>query len=458
MEKSNCKSSLKAWSFVLALACMLPTSNVSGQTQSTSTAMNVEQAVDFAIKNHPDIKNAELEIAIAQAKINELVSIGLPQLNFSADLNKFVEIPTSFVPAEFFGGEPGSYAPVKFGQPWSSSAGISASQLLFDGSYLIGIKATKIYAELSKKTAEQLKIEMAVNVTKSYYMVLVIKEKLKQLNGDLSRLDKLRKDTKVLYEKGFVEKVDLDRLDLNYNLFETAINSTSRMLTDGTNLLKFQMGMDLNTQIELTESIPDAKSFESVVEATAVDYRNRIEYSILETQYTLSELDLKRYRSQQWPSVVAFGSYSANASRNEFNIFDGGYRWYPTAIVGASFKMPIFGGFKNRYQVNQAKLRLQMVENGSEKLEQGIEMEYRNAVSNLNKNIEDLKIQQKNRDLAREIVRISKLKYDKGIGSSLELVDAESSLRESETNYFAALLATAVAKVELEKAMGKYKF
>ncbi|MFM7902773.1 MAG: TolC family protein, partial [Bacteroidota bacterium] len=146
--------------FVLALACMLPTSNVSGQTQSTSTAMNVEQAVDFAIKNHPDIKNAELEIAIAQAKINELVSIGLPQLNFSADLNKFVEIPTSFVPAEFFGGEPGSYAPVKFGQPWSSSAGISASQLLFDGSYLIGIKATKIYAELSKKTAEQLKIEI----------------------------------------------------------------------------------------------------------------------------------------------------------------------------------------------------------------------------------------------------------------------------------------------------------
>ncbi|MGR6087504.1 MAG: TolC family protein [Arcticibacter sp.] len=455
MENSKCKSFLKAWILILTLAYVMP---ASAQTQNASTSMNVEQAVAFAIKNHPDIKNAELEIAIAQAKINELVAIGLPQLNFSADLNKFVEIPTSFVPAEFFGGEPGSYAPVKFGQPWSSSAGISASQLLFDGSYLIGVKATKIYAELSKKNAEQLKIEMAVNVTKSYYMVLVIKEKLKQLNGDLARLDKLRKDTKVLYEKGFVEKVDLDRLDLNYNLFESAINSTSRMLTDGTNLLKFQMGMDVASQLELTESIPDAKSFESVVEATSMDYRNRIEYSILETQYTLTELDLKRYKSQQWPSVVAFGSYSANASRNEFNIFQNDYRWYPTAIVGASVKMPIFGGFKNRYQVNQAKLRMQMVENGSEKLEQGIELEYRNAVSNLNKNIEDLKIQQKNRDLAREIVRISKLKYDKGVGSSLELVDAESSLRESETNYYSALLATAVAKVELEKAMGKYKF
>ncbi|MFN9595491.1 MAG: TolC family protein [Bacteroidota bacterium] len=458
MENSNCKCSLKAWSMALALVCMLPTGVALGQSQGTSTSMNVEQAVAFAIENHPDIKNAELEIAVAQAKINELVAIGLPQLNFSADLNKFVEIPTSFVPAEFFGGEPGSYAPVKFGQPWSSSAGINASQLLFDGSYLIGLKATKIYAELSKKTAEQLKIEMAVNVTKSYYMVLVIKEKLKQLNGDLVRLDKLRKDTKVLYEKGFVEKVDLDRLDLSYNLFQTAINSTSRMLNDVTNLLKFQMGMDVASEVVLTENIPDAASFEAVAETPTMDYRNRIEYSILETQYTLSQLDLKRYKSQQWPSVVAFGSYSANASRNEFNIFDGGYRWYPTAIVGASVKMPIFGGLKNRYQVNQAKLRLQMVENGSEKLEQGIELEYRNAVSNFNKNIDDLKIQQKNRDLAREIVRISKLKYDKGVGSSLELVDAESSLRESETNYFSALLATAVAKVELEKALGKYKF
>ena len=111
-------------------------------------------------------------------------------------------------------------------------------------------------------------------------MVLVIKEKLKQLNGDLGRLDKLRKDTKVLYEKGFVEKVDLDRLDLSYNLFQTAINSTSRMLNDATNLLKFQMGMDVASEIVLTENIPDAASFEAVAETPTMDYRNRIEYSI----------------------------------------------------------------------------------------------------------------------------------------------------------------------------------
>jgi outer membrane protein TolC len=455
-EQRQLKFFMKKLRIIIAL--ILTTSWSFGQNTPAPMSMNISEAVAFAISNHPDIKNANLEIAIAQAKINELVAVGLPQVNLSADLNKFVEIPTSFVPAEFFGGAPGTYAPVQFGQPWSSSAGINASQLMFDGSYLIGVKATRIYAELSKKTAEQLKIEMAVNVTKSYFMVLVVKEKLKQLNGDLGRLDKLRKDTKVLYEKGFVEKVDLDRLDLNYNLLETAINQASRMVMDGTNLLKFQMGLDLATELTLTEPVPDASAFSSMVETTAIDYQSRIEFSILETQYTLSELDLKRYKSMQWPTLVAFGSYSANASRNEFNIFQSGYRWYPTAIVGASVKMPIFGGLKNRYQISQAKLRMDMVENGSVKLEQGIELEYRTAVSNMNKGIEDLKIQQKNRDLAREIVRIAKVKYDKGVGSSLEIVEAESTLRESETNYFSALLSAAIAKVELEKAMGKLKF
>lgn len=458
MKKQNRHLELIMKNLLITWALVMTVGWTFGQNSSTPMSVNITEAVAFAIENHPDIKNANLEIAVAQAKINELVAVGLPQVNLSADLNKFVEIPTSFVPAEFFGGAPGSYAPVQFGQAWSSSAGINASQLLFDGSYLIGIKATRIYAELSKKTAEQLKIEMAVNITKSYYMVLVVKEKLKQLNGDLGRLDKLRKDTKVLYDKGFVEKVDLDRLDLNYNLLETAINQASRMVIDGMNLLKFQMGLDLATDLTLTEAVPDASAFGTLAETTAIDYRQRIEYSILETQYTLSELDLKRYKSLQWPTLVAYGSYSANASRNEFNIFQSGYRWYPTAIIGASVKMPLFAGLKNRYQVNQAKLRLEMVENGSIKLEQGIELEYRNAVSNLNKGIEDLKMQQKNRDLAREIVRIAKVKYDKGVGSSLEIVEAESSLRESETNYFSSLLAAAVAKVELEKAMGKFKF
>lgn len=428
------------------------------QEKKSTLSMTIPQAIAFGIENHPDIKNAQLEIAVASAKISELVAVGLPQVNLSLDLTNFVEIPTQFVPAEFFGGEPGSYAPVQFGQPWSSSAGVSASQLLFDGSYLIGVKATKVYKELSEKSAEQLKIEMAVNITKSYYMLLVATEKSKQLKGDLEQLDKIRRDTKKLYEKGFAEKVDLDRLDLNYNLLENAISHTDRMVNDGYNLLKFQMGMDLQNELILTEPVPEASNFSSLVETTGIDYNQRIEYSILQTQYRLTELDYKRYQSMRWPSVVAFGSYSTNASRNEFNLLQSGYKWYPTSIVGASIKMPLFTGFKTRSQTEQARLRMLMVENGSIKLEQGMELEYRTAISKLNKSIEDLQLQNKNRDLAREIVRISKIKYEKGVGSSLELVQAETSLREAETNYYAALLSAAVAKVELDKSMGKFKY
>ena len=216
--------------------------------------------------------------------------------------------------------------------------------------------------------------------------------------------------------------------------------------------------MELQHELVLTEPVPDASNFSSLVETTGMDYNQRIEYSILQTQYNLTELDYKRYQSMRWPSVVAFGSYSTNASRNEFNLLQSGYKWYPTSIVGASVKMPLFAGFKNKYQVQQARLRMQMVENGSVKLEQGMELEYRSAVSKLNKSIEDLQLQSKNRDLAKEIVRITKIKYEKGVGSSFELVEAETSSREAESNYYAALLSAAVAKVELDKSMGKFKY
>ncbi|MFM7078543.1 MAG: TolC family protein, partial [Bacteroidota bacterium] len=319
--------------FLVVLGTTLPLPGF-GQENKSSFSMTIPQAVAFAIENHPDVKNANLEIAVASAKISELIAVGLPQVNLGIDVNNFVEIPTQFVPAEFFGGDAGTYAPVKFGQPWSSSAGVTASQLLFDGSFLIGVKATKVYKELSEKTAEQLKIEMAVNITKSYYMVLVATEKSKQLKGDLEQLDKIRRDTKKLYEKGFAEKVDLDRLDLNYNLLENAISHTDRMVVDGYNLLKFQMGMDLQHELILTEPVPEASNFNSLAETTGIDYNQRIEYSILKTQYHLTELDFKRYQSMRWPSVVAFGSYSTNASRNEFNLLQSGYKWYPTSIVG----------------------------------------------------------------------------------------------------------------------------
>ncbi len=419
---------------------------------------SLQQAIDYALKNQVDIKNAQLDTEIARARTNELIAVGLPQVNGFADMNKYLEIPTQFVPAEFFNGEAGSYAPVQFGQPYTASAGINASQLLFDGTYLVGVKAAKTYVDLARKGLAQTRIETAVNVSKAYYYVLVAEERAKQLTVDLSRLGKLRDDTKVLFDNGFVEKIDADRIALSYNLVESALAQTQRLVTNSYNLLKFQMGMDLNASINLSENISSINFDAAAIPADSVNSRTRIEYEILETRYKLAGYDLKRYKTARWPSLRAFGNLSTNASRNEFNFFESGYKWYPSSVIGVSLSVPIFGGYKVGFQVKQARLNQQKVENSFYTLEQGIKLEHENALNTFQSNIDKLETQDENRNLAREIARISKIKYDQGVGSNLEVIDAESSLREAEANYYVALLETIISKIDLDKALGNYKY
>ncbi|MBL0342335.1 MAG: TolC family protein [Bacteroidetes bacterium] len=445
--------------YPLMVACLIGTTPFSSFAQNGEpTSFTVSQAIEYAIKNNVNILNADLDIQISQARINELIGVGLPQVNGSADINNFLEIPTQFVPGEFFDGEPGTFAPVQFGQKYSSSAGISATQLLFDGTYLVGLQASKTYVELAKKNAAQTKIETAVNVSKAYYFVLVAQERFKQLESDLIRLDKLKSDTRALFDNGFVEKIDYDRIELNYNLLESARNQTKRMVDNSYLILKFQMGVDLKTPIALSETIQDLNVDPSIMTKDSIPVSSRNEYAILETQYKLAGLDLKRYRASRMPSLGLFGSLSANASRNEFNIFDPDYKWYPTAVVGVSLSVPIFRGFVISSQAKQARLTQYKVENAFLLLEQSINLEYRNTLTSLQNNIDKLETQKKNRELAREISRVSKIKYDQGVGSNLEVIDAESSLREAETNYFTALLEAIISKIDLDKAAGLIKY
>ncbi|HEX5003116.1 MAG TPA: TolC family protein [Bacteroidia bacterium] len=445
------RNALKPFLFVVFMP-------VIGAAQSTGYSFSLQQAIDYAIQNQVSIKNAELDRQISKSKVDELIGVGLPQINGKADINHFIEIPTSFVPGEFFGGSAGTYFPVQFGQPYTSSVGVSASQLLFDGSYVVGLQASKTYTELAVKNLSQSKIETAAAVSKAYYLVLVAQERLKQLESDVVRLKKLSDDTKAMYENGFVEKIDNDRVELNYNLVENARTNTQRFLENSYNILKYRMGMDLKTNLELTEKITDFQFDPTLLKRDSVDYTARIEYSILQTQYRLSELDVKKNKFSRLPTFMLFGSYSANASRNEFNIFQSGYKWYPTAIVGASVSLPLFGGFQKYSQTTQAKLNQQKVENAFYLMEQGINLEYNNAITTLNNSIDKLKTQEKNRDLARDVTRVSKIKYDQGVGSNLEVVDAEASLREAETNYYTALLEAIIAKIDLDVALGNIKY
>jgi outer membrane protein len=425
---------------------------------SLSYSFSLQKAIEFALQNQKDIKNAIIDEQIAQKKVNEIAGMGLPQINSSFDLREFIEIPTSLIPAEIFGGAPGSFAAVKFGTKYNATAGLDASQLIFSGEYFLGVKASKIFVELSSKSTQRTKIETSATVSKAYYTVLVNEERIKLIDATVSRINKTLTDTKALLDNGFVEKIDYDRLTVTYNNLLVEQEKIQRLLSLGNYLLKYQMGMDVNATLLLTDKLADVKfDFTNSISAQKFDYEKRIEFGLFQTQYKLAKLDLKRQRLSYLPTAFAYGSLSGSAQRNEFDIFDTDKKWFPTSVIGAKITMPIFNGFQRHSKNQQAKLSLQKAENNIDFIKKSIDLEIASSTAILQNAASSLENQKKNILIAEDVVRVSKLKYEQGVGSNLEMITAETSLKEAQTNYFNALFDALVAKIDYDKANGNLK-
>ena len=427
------------------------------QSTETSSSLTLQQAIEYAYTHQSAYLNAVLDEQISAAHVKEIVGIGLPQVSGSFDVKDFVEIPTSFIPGEFFGGESGTFIPVKFGTRYQASAGINASQLVFDPTYLIGVKATKGLRELASKNTQRTKIETAVSVSKAYYNVLVSRERIALLDANLIRVKKLKDDTQALYDNGFVEKLDLDRINLAYNNLVSERENVARLLTLGEYLLKYQIGMDIYSGLALADSLNDEQVRNITVSAEKPNVKNRIEYSLMETNKNLQGLNVKRYKAGYIPSLFAYGAVSANASRSKFDIFDTSKRWYPTGIIGGTLQWNLFDGFQREKKLKQASLELKKADLSLINTANALAMEAESSRTNLLNAISSLNAQKKNLELANDVVRISKLKYDQGVGSNLEVINAETSMKEALTNYYTALYDALVAKVDLDKAMGTIK-
>lgn len=426
-----------------------------GEQPAPLQTFTLEQAVTYAHQHASAVQNAAIDAEISSQKVKEIVGMGLPQLKAEFDLKNFIKIPVSLVPGEFFGAPAGSFIPVQFGTKYQATAGVSASQLLFEPSYLIGVQATKTYKELSQKNLQRTKTETTVAVTKAYYNVLVNRERMKLLEANVRRVEKLKNDVSAYYQNGIVEKLDADRIKLAYNNLTTEKENVQRLLVLGEALLKYQMGMDIAIPISLTDSLSIAGNLSAPTGALNVS--NRIEFSILETQKRLLYLDMKRNKSSYLPSLFAYGTLNANAFANEFDIFEKKKGWYPIALIGGSLQWNLFDGLSREAKIRQSKLTLRKVENEIVNATNGLALEAESNRVMLNNALASLNTQKENLDLANEVVRITRIKYDQGIGSNLEIIEAETALRESQTNYFNAVYEALVAKTELEKAIGNIK-
>lgn len=420
-------------------------------------SFSLQQCIEYAYSHHSNVLNVQLDEKIAHARVKEILGAGLPQITASLDVNHFIEKPTALVLASNFGGPEGTLVPFQFNLRDNATAGINASQLIFDGSYIVGVKASQTFELLARKQTVRTKIETAIAVSKAYYGVLVGDARSGILNSNLDRLQKTYDDTKAMYAQGFVEKIDADRLELALNNLKTEKEKADRLMELSIYLLKFQMGMPQEAQLSLTDKLESLSPPDITALPDSMDFSGRIESEVFNTNINLQQLNIRRYKAGYLPSIVAYGGLGSTTNSEKFDLFQSDKRWYWNSIIGVKITLPIFDGLQRESRLTQERYAVQKLKNGLITMQQGFQLEYNSAKRNYSNVVASFQFQKKNSDLAKDIVRVTKIKYDQGIGSNLEVVDAETKLREANNNYFNAMYDAIIAKIDLDKAMGLIK-
>jgi outer membrane protein len=346
---------------------------------------------------------------------------------------------------------------VQFTPPYLGNAAVSLNQMIFDGSFFVGLEAARTYTQLSRKEHIKSEIEVTEMVTKAYYTLLVTRERMELVQKAYDRLDTLLRDTQAMYDNGFAEKIDINRVKVQYNNALTERNAVERNMALAYSLLKFQMGMPIQEELVLTDDISQiALEMADEYADTGFNYSDRIEYSQLETNRDLVQLDIKNTRVQRYPQLFLFGSAGFNtASSSAGELFDFGDRWFSYGAVGARFSMPIFDGMRRTRMIQQKKLQAEQIDNTFELMRNSISLEMQQARTDLQNSLENLTAQRENFELAEEVYYISKIKYQEGVGSNLEVIDADTAMKQAQTTYYGALYDALIARVNLDKAYGR---
>ena len=447
---------LKTYTLLLALSVIVFQTKAQSQAKAQETNPNsfsLQQSIDYAYKNSPNYLNAENDVLMAKYKRKEVVGMAFPQISTSVDIKNFLEIPTSLIPGAVFGAPAGTFIPVKFGTTFQAQGTASASLLVFSADYLIGLKATKEMIGLMNINVTRSKTELVSQVSKAYYSVLVNKERIKLLDANITKLEKLLNETRAFNQQGFVEQIDVDRLEVAFNNLTTEKQKIERLITLSENVLKFQMGFTGKENLVLTDSLVVSDNSENM-DASKIDITKRSEYQMLESQQRLNTINVKRLKFGYLPTLVAYGSLGYAGMRNDLDYFKRSHNWYPTALIGATLSLNLFDGFQRHYKIQQAKLDFKKGENNLKNLQLAIELESAQSEVNYNNAVSTLQVQKRNMKLAENIYNVSEKKYEQGVGSNLEVINAQASLKESETNYFNAVYDMLVYKVDYLKATG----
>lgn len=444
----------------IALITLLAAGSAARAQDGATKNMSLQDCMDYAMKHNYSVRNAQLDVLIQKAQNDQTLAIAFPQVNGKADFNYNINPQSSFIDAGAF-DQTGKIPKRQFVQSFpfaidfSSSASVSASQILFDGSVVVALQARNALIELSKQTGKVTESTIKYNVVKSYYSIIVAYQQLDILKRSLAYARNLEHDLLATQQSGFAEKIDVERTSVQVNNLATDSMKVANLVTLTEQVLKYQIGMDINAPIVLTDN-----NLDSHIESSArlisepLSYERVPEYQLTASGLKLNEYNLRRYKMAALPTLAAFGSYGYNYGQFTLGkLYDFG-EWKNFSLIGLNLNVPIFSGLKRIAQVNETKLNIEKAHNNIDNIKLSIDFQTNQAKTSLKNAVLQLQSQKRNVALAEDVLDLAQRKYKAGVGSNSEVTQAQTEQLRAQNSYFSTMLDIINAEADLKKALG----
>jgi len=426
-----------------------------------ASRFSLAEAEDYAALHAYTVQDKVLEFEKAKKTITETAAMGLPQISASFGYSYNAQIPQTPIPARFFdpNAPAGEFTTVAFGVAHQNQGQLQVNQLLLDGSYFVALQASKVFKETKRLESEEAEIEARKNAAQSYYGVLVAERTVSILEKNLKVLSDNFKETRKLYENGFVEDQDVDQLELLINNLQNNLANAERQRKLAYQLLKFNLGISLDKPIALSTKLEELITPAQIALGLSLDsfqVDNHISYRSTLANERAAHLSLANERAKYYPSLSAFLTHSQSLFGNEVgSVFDFDTYWIPGTTIGASLQWNIFTGLARHAKVQKAKIDVERIEVAKSATESQLDLAFERALSDYKFAIDNYNNQMRNMELSEKIRNKTLLKYKEGLSSSLELSQSENQLLQTQTNYINAILTALNSKEALEYALGK---
>jgi len=430
-------------------------SNISIAQQNQKYNFTLEQAIDFALDSNYTAINARRDIAIAIKKKWETTAGGLPQIDANISYQNNLKQPTTLLPAEIAGGEAGSFVPIIFGTKQNATLGATLTQLIFDGSYLVGLQAAKTFLDYSENAEEKTQLEVRRGVINAYGSVLLSKELVEIFELNKTNLEKNIFETRAFYENGFTEEESVEQLEITLINLETQLKNSERTLIIAKQMFNLALGIDVESEVVLLDNLASLTqqniSLEFLEENIKIE--NNIDYKIANNFTEQQVLKLKLEKSYSIPNLTAFVNYGTQANSENFNFLNNDQKWYQSSIVGISMNIPILSSGIRNAKTQQARIALEQSETNLTEAYQKVLLEINTAKNNYRFAIEIYNNNKKNLDLSERVERKNEIKFLEGLATSFDLRSAQIQLYTAQQNYFEAMLRVITTKADLETVL-----